>query len=55
MPLVIPRPLSALDGHTGSSGFMVARSLPKAARACCMALNAGWGNSLLPCLPPLPR
>ena len=37
MPLVIPRPLSALDGHTGSSGFMVAKILAE----CCQGLLYG--------------
>ena len=41
MPLVMSRPPSALDGHRESFGFMVAKSLPKASRARCIALNPG--------------
>ena len=55
VPLVMPRSLSAMEGHRDSSGFVVARFLPKASSARCMACSAGWGNSRLPCLPPLPR
>ena len=41
---MIPRPLSALDGHTGSSGFMVAKILTKCFQGLLYGPERGLGQ-----------
>ena len=48
-------PQPELDGHNDASGGMAAMSRPKADSAAVSATYAGFGNSRLPCLFPLPR
>ena len=53
MPLVNPLPWCELDGHSDSSGGMVARSFPNAPSAALVASSAGLGSSRRPFFPAL--